>query len=129
MPTSSEIKLVEPPKKDGDQIYQGGCTPDEITFTISATGPITEDGYLMFMFWNIQDKVSGASVGWNSGQIMKKRRGENIWTFTFNANSMANDLLWKDTWFIYQFILQERAVNPQKIRSQAYSDITLSRCP
>jgi hypothetical protein len=100
-----------------------------VTFTISATGPIGEDQYLMFIFWNIQDKASGSAVGWNSGQIMTKRRGENTWTYTFNANTMAQDLAWPEAWFLYQFVLQERTVNPTKIRTGVYSDITFSRCP
>jgi len=83
----------------------------------------------MFIFWNIQDKVSGNSVGWNSGQVMSKSRGENTWTYTFDANSMINDLAWPEAWFLYQFVLQERSVNPTNIRTIVYSDITLSRCP
>jgi hypothetical protein len=81
------------------------------------------------MFWNIQDKVSGSSIGWNNGHIMQKRRGENVWSFTFNPDTMLNPLPWQETWLLYQFVLQERSVDPQKYRTRVYSDVTLSRCP
>ncbi len=126
--TSSEILLGEP-NVSSKLINQGGCGTSEATFVISATGPVTEDGYLMYIFWNIQDKVSGSSVGWNNGHIMQKRRGENVWTFTFNPDTMINPLPWQETWLLYQFVLQERSVDPQKYRTRVYSDVTLSRCP
>jgi hypothetical protein len=83
----------------------------------------------MFIFYNIQDKATGSSVGWNSGQIMQKVRGQNTWTFTFDANTMTDTLPYKEGWFLYQFILQSRGVNPDKWRSTTYSDITISTCP
>ena len=127
-PTSSVITLSDP-KKNTQHIYQGGtsCGPNEVNFTIAAEGPITD--HIMFIFWNVQDKTTGNSIGWNSGQIMQKVRGENTWTFTFNANTMTGPLPYQEAWFIYQFILQARGGSNEKTRSPAYSDITLTNCP
>ena len=126
--TSSEIALLEP-TKDARHIYQGGttCGPNVVNFSISATGPITDE--LMFIFWNIQDKATGSSIGWNSGQIMQKVRGQNTWTFSFDANTMTGTLPYQEGWYIYQFILQARGGSNEKWRSATYSDITISTCP
>lgn len=127
-PTSAEIALLEP-SKDAQHIYQGdtSCGNNTVNFTISATGPITD--HVMFMFWNIQDKTTGNSIGWNSGQIMHKVRGENTWTFSFDADTMTDDLPYQQAWYIYQFILQARGGSNETWRSATYSDITIARCP
>lgn len=126
--TSGEIALLEP-TKDARHVYQGGpgCGPNVVNFSISATGPIED--HLMYIFYNIQDKATGTSIGWNSGQIMQKVRGQNTWTFAFDANTMTNTLPYKEGWFLYQFILQSRGLNPDKWRTSTYSDITISTCP
>ena len=127
-PTSAEIILLEP-TKDGQHVFQGdtSCGNNTVNFTISATGPITD--HVMFMFWNIQDKTTGSSIGWNSGQIMHKVRGENTWTFSFDADTMTDDLPYQQAWFIYQFILQAKGGSNETWRSATYSDITIARCP
>ena len=126
--TPSTIVLLTP-TKDTTKFYQGAasCGPNEVTFRISAEGPITDE--LMFLFWNIQDKTTGNAIGWNNGQIMNKIRGENTWTFTFNANTMTGALPYKESWFIYQFILQARGGSNEKWRTPSFSDITIATCP
>lgn len=126
--TSSEITLLTP-TKDTKHVYQGGagCGSNTVNFSISATGPITD--HLMYIFWNVEDKATGQSIGWNSGKIMNKARGENTWTYTLDANTMIGALSFQEGWFHHQFIMQSRAGAQVVARSPTYSDITISKCP
>jgi len=126
--TSSVITLLTP-TKDTKHVYQGGsgCGPNTVNFSISATGPITD--HLMYIFWNVEDKATGQSIGWNSGKIMNKARGENTWTYTLDANTMIGALSFQEGWFHHQFIMQSRAGAQVVARSPTYSDITISKCP
>lgn len=125
-PTPTAVAEAFAVTKSTGQFYYGGstCGPTSITLDVQVGDPGHVKG--VTLFFHLQDKVSGNKTAWNNGLSMQSE-GNGKFTATVPSNTIPGYSSYGESIFLYQFAGTD-AGNNVLMRSEVYSDVTLSAC-
>jgi hypothetical protein len=114
------------PTKSADHFYYGGtsCAPTSITMDVVVSGVGNVQG--VTLFFHLQDKSSGKKTAWNNGVAMQPE-GNGKFSASVASNTIPGYSTFAENYFLYQFAATDSG-NNVLMRSQVFSDITLSAC-
>jgi hypothetical protein len=118
----SEIKV------SADKFYYGsGCSPNEVTFTVTVKQP--EKVFSVLLFVRLRSQKTGATSPWNTGRSMRPL-GSGQYEYPIGLSRIANYKEYSPAWLQYQFVLTDSR-GDVVARSQVFTDkITIQRdCP
>jgi hypothetical protein len=111
-----------------DKFYYGsGCSPNEVTFTVTVSQP--EKVFSVLLFVRLRSQKTGATSPWNTGRSMRPLGGGQ-YEYPIGLSRVANYQDYSPAWLQYQFVLTDSR-GDVVARSQVFTDkIKLERdCP
>jgi hypothetical protein len=111
-----------------DKFYYGpGCSPKEVTFTVTVSQP--EKVLNVLLFVRVRSQVTGATSPWNTGRTMRSL-GAGQYEYPLGLSRIANYQDYAPAWLQYQFVLTDSRAEVVA-RTQVFTnEITLQRdCP
>ncbi len=109
-----------------DHFYSGGagCGPLDDKLQVSVSDPSQVSSVVLF--FRLTDKAGSGSTPWNNGVAMQSL-GQGAYSYDLVSNTIPSFNSYPEAWLAYQFV----ATGPDGkilLRSQAFTDITLSMC-
>ncbi len=109
-----------------DHFYSGGagCGPLDDKLQVSVSDPSQVSSVVLF--FRLTDKAGSGSTPWNNGVAMQSL-GQGAYSYDLVSNTIPSFNSYSEAWLAYQFV----ATGPDGkilLRSQAFTDITLSMC-
>ena len=126
-PTATQTRGAKPAfteiTKDSAAFSCGG-NPSKITISALVSNP--DEVYYITLFYKLTEKVTKKETTYQTENLSHK--GDDKWSLTLPAASVANPNHWVDTWFTYQLVLQVKETK-ELIRSDYFTDISFVPCP
>jgi hypothetical protein len=109
-----------------DHFYSGGagCGPLDEKFQIGVSGPGQVSSVVLF--FHLEDKAGTGSTPWNDGVAMDSL-SEGKYGYDLLSKTVPAFNTYPEAWLVYQFVATGSG-GTVLLRSQAFSDVTLSMC-